>query len=154
MGAHAGGLARDDGVAVQQRARGGFGRGFNGEYGRHGVFYPGDGASATSAGCHQHVEWARLAERHLDKFFVWIDIEDHADIVGDLDVENFPTLLVQRHELVAFFGTMLPDANIAHRLLQTKAAYSDAELATLADSSEERREWQRDCNLRTLMRAA
>jgi len=96
----------------------------------------------------------QLAERHPDKFFVWIDIEDHADIVGDLDVENFPTLLVQRHELVAFFGTMLPDANIAHRLLQTKAAYSDAELATLADSSEERREWQRDCNLRTLMRAA
>ena len=96
----------------------------------------------------------QLAARHPDKFFVWIDIEDHADIVGDLDVENFPTLLVQRHELVAFFGTMLPDANVAHRLLQAKSAYSDAELATLADSSEERREWQRDCNLRTLMRAA
>jgi thioredoxin 1 len=95
-----------------------------------------------------------LAARHPDKFFVWIDIEDHADIVGDLDVENFPTLLVQRHELVAFFGTMLPDANIAHRLIQAKSAYSDTELATLADSSEERREWQRDCNLRTLMRAA
>lgn len=95
-----------------------------------------------------------LAARHPDKFFIWIDIEDHADIVGDLDVENFPTLLVQRHELVAFFGTMLPDAAIAHRLIQAKSAYTDAELATLADSSAERREWQRDCNLRTLMRAA
>src|SRR5688500_11765132 len=54
-----------------------------------------------------------LALRHLDKTFVWIDIEDQADIVGDLDVENFPTLLVQRGDTVAFFGTMLPDGAVA-----------------------------------------
>ncbi len=95
-----------------------------------------------------------LAGRHPDKFFVWIDIEDHADVVGDLDVENFPTLLLQHHELVAFFGTMLPDAALAHRLVQAKSALGDAELAELAISSEERRSWQADCNLRTLMRNA
>ncbi|WP_295997089.1 thioredoxin family protein [Rugamonas sp.] len=95
-----------------------------------------------------------LAARHPDKFFIWIDIEDHADVVGDLDVENFPTLLIQHHERVAFFGTMLPDAGIAHRLIQAQSAQSEAELAALADSSEERRQWQRDCNLRTLLRAA
>ncbi|GJJ01654.1 hypothetical protein RugamoR64_21920 [Duganella rhizosphaerae] len=95
-----------------------------------------------------------LAARHPDKFFVWIDIEDHADVVGDLDVENFPTLLIQHHELVAFFGTMLPDAALAHRLVLAKSALGDAELAELAVSSEERRRWQADCNLRTLMRNA
>ncbi|RFP16091.1 MULTISPECIES: co-chaperone YbbN [unclassified Duganella] len=95
-----------------------------------------------------------VAARHPDKFFVWIDIEDHADVVGDLDVENFPTLLIQHHELVAFFGTMLPDAALAHRLVQAKSALSDAELAELTVSSEERRRWQADCNLRTLMRNA
>ena len=95
-----------------------------------------------------------VAARHPDKFFVWIDIEDHADIVGDLDVENFPTLLIQHHELVAFFGTMLPDAGLAHRLVLAQSEQSDAELAILADSSDERRQWQRDCNLRTLLRAA
>jgi|SRR5476649_884453 len=95
-----------------------------------------------------------LAARHPDKLFVWIDIEDHADVVGDLDVDNFPTLLLQHHELVAFFGTMLPDAALAHRLVQAKSALSDAELAELAASSEERRRWQADCNLRTLMRNA
>ena len=95
-----------------------------------------------------------VAARHPDKFFVWIDIEDHADIVGDLDVENFPTLLIQHHELVAFFGTMLPDAGLAHRLVLAQSEQSDAELAMLADSSDERRQWQRDCNLRTLLRAA
>src|SRR5471032_289055 len=95
-----------------------------------------------------------VAARHPDKFFVWIDIEDHADVVGDLDVDNFPTLLIQHHELVAFFGTMLPDAGLAHRLVQAQSEQSDAELAELAASSEERRRWQADCNLRTLMRNA
>ena len=95
-----------------------------------------------------------VASRHPDKFFVWIDIEDHADVVGDLDVENFPTLLIQHHELVAFFGTMLPDAGLAHRLVLAQSEQSDEELSRLAVSSEDRIEWQRDCNLRTLMRNA
>ena len=95
-----------------------------------------------------------LAARHPDKVFVWIDIEDQADVVGDLDVENFPTLLLQRDDTVAFFGTMLPDAAVAERLLLAQAELPPAELARLADSSEERREWQRACNLRTLLRDA
>lgn len=93
-----------------------------------------------------------LAARHPDKFFVWIDIEDQADIVGDLDVENFPTLLIQRRELVAFFGTMLPDPGVAHRLLQSTAAQSDEELQALNLTNSERADWQRNCNLRTLLR--
>lgn len=94
-----------------------------------------------------------LAARHPDKYFVWIDIEDHADVVGDLDVENFPTLLIQHHEQVAFFGTMLPDPGLAHRLVQAQSAYGDGELAHLTAGSAERQSWQRDCNLRSLMRA-
>jgi thioredoxin-like negative regulator of GroEL len=92
-----------------------------------------------------------LAGRHPDKYFLWVDIEDHADLVGDLDVENFPTLLIQRHQHVAFFGTMLPDPNVAHRLIETQAELSDEELARQAASTEERRQWQRDCNLRALL---
>jgi thioredoxin 1 len=93
----------------------------------------------------------QLALRHPDKTFVWIDIEDQADVVGDLDVENFPTLLVQRGDTVAFFGTVLPDGAIAERLVQAQAAATPEELARLAASSEERRAWQRDCNLRVLL---
>jgi thioredoxin-like negative regulator of GroEL len=94
-----------------------------------------------------------LATRHPDKTFVWIDIEDQADIVGDLDVDNFPTLLVQRGDTVAFFGTMLPDGAVAERLVQAQAAATPEELARLAASSEERRSGQRDCNLRVLLAA-
>jgi thiol-disulfide isomerase/thioredoxin len=95
-----------------------------------------------------------LAARHPDKVFLWIDIEDQADVVGDLDVENFPTLLLQRGETVAFFGTVLPDPAVAERMVQAQVAQDDTEMARLAQSSEERRQWQRECNLRTLLRAA
>jgi thioredoxin 1 len=92
-----------------------------------------------------------LAARHPDKHFVWIDIEDQADVVGDLDVDNFPTLLIQRRDVVAFFGTVLPDATLAERLLAAQTSHSDDELASLAQASEERRSWQSACNLRTLL---
>jgi thioredoxin 1 len=95
-----------------------------------------------------------LAARHPDKTFVWIDIEDQADVVGDLDVENFPTLLVQRADTVAFYGTVLPDAAVAERMVQAQVAHGDEELARIAQSSAERRQWQRECNLRELLRAA
>lgn len=95
-----------------------------------------------------------LAARHPDKQFIWIDIEDQAEVVGDLDVDNFPTLLIQRGDNVAFFGTMLPDPALADRLVKAQAAQSDAELARLAGSSAERRGWQAACNLRTLLRNA
>jgi thioredoxin 1 len=92
-----------------------------------------------------------VAERHPDKVFVWIDIEDNADLLGDLDVENFPTVLVQREDMVAFFGTMLPELKLLDRLVLAQAELPAEELARLAGSSEERRAWQRDCNLRTLL---
>lgn len=95
-----------------------------------------------------------LAARHPDKLFVWVDIEDQADVVGELDIENFPTLLIQQDDHVAFFGTVLPDGGLAHRMVQAQQALSAQELAALAISTEERRTWQRDNNLRTMLAAA
>ncbi|MDB5934067.1 MAG: thiol reductase thioredoxin [Massilia sp.] len=96
----------------------------------------------------------QMASRHPELRFIWIDIEDQSDVVGDLDVENFPTLLVQRDDTVAFFGTVLPDPALAERLIAAQLANSSEELARLAASSEERRSWQQLCNLRTLLRDA
>ena len=94
-----------------------------------------------------------LAARHPDAVFVWIDIEDQADVVGDLDIENFPTLLIQHEDNVAFFGTVLPDGGLAHRMVQTQQALGAEELAALSTSTQERRDWQRDCNLRHMLAA-
>lgn len=95
-----------------------------------------------------------LASRHPDKRFVWIDIEDQADVVGDIDVENFPTLLFQRADTVAFFGAVLPEAQLADRLIAAQAKKSDAEVQAEANSSAERQGWQRDCNLRLRLQEA
>ena len=71
--------------------------------------------------CRQYRDcFDNLSVRHPDKRFVWIDIEDQADIVGDFDVDNFPTLLIQHRDHVAFFGTVLPDALLADRLIQAQ----------------------------------
>lgn len=59
----------------------------------------------------------RVAEAHPDKLFLWIDVEDEAEVVGDFDVENFPTLLIQCGDHVAFFGAITPDAGTANRLI-------------------------------------
>lgn len=92
-----------------------------------------------------------LAARHPDKRFLWIDIEDQADFIGDVDVENFPTLLIQRRDTVAFFGTVLPDIKLADRLILAQAEKSDAELRADAASTPEKAEWQRGSNLRAML---
>ncbi len=92
-----------------------------------------------------------IAARHPELRFVWIDIEDQADIVGDLDIENFPTLLIQHDDTVAFFGTVLPDPALAERLIAAQLSTSQDDLKRLAASNEERRGWQRDSNLKTLL---
>ncbi|SMP50024.1 thioredoxin family protein [Noviherbaspirillum suwonense] len=89
-----------------------------------------------------------LAARHPDHRFVWVDIEDEAEIVGDFDVEDFPTMLIQRGDTVVFFGTLLPDAGQLQRLLQAQLSMSASELQAQAASTDQRRSWQRDYNLR------
>ena len=89
-----------------------------------------------------------VAAQHPDQLLLWIDIEDQADLVGDLDVENFPTILMQRGDTVAFYGTMLPEPRQVARLLQAQLERPEAELIREAGSTPERQQWQRECNLR------
>ena len=92
-----------------------------------------------------------LAAEHPEQQFVWIDIEDQADLVGDLDVENFPTILIQHRDVVVFYGTMLPEPRQVARLLEAQLTRDEAELQREASSSAERQQWQQECNLRELL---
>nr|WP_314861288.1 thioredoxin family protein [uncultured Undibacterium sp.] len=60
----------------------------------------------------------QLRLQHPNKCFAWLDIEDHSSLTEDLDIENFPTILIQYEEKILFLGTMLPDSNLVNRLLQ------------------------------------
>lgn len=54
--------------------------------------------------------------------FVWIDIEDQADVVDPIEVENFPTLLIAAQGQARFFGTVTPHVDTARRLIQAQLA--------------------------------
>ena len=95
----------------------------------------------------------RIAEAHPEICFAYIDIETHADRFDDLDVENFPTLLIQRHDSVLFFGPMLPHHEILQRTVESFHAQSPDESRRYAGSDPERRNWQTERNLRQALAA-
>ena len=84
--------------------------------------------------------------------FVWLDIEDRADDMGDLDIENFPTLLIMRGELVLFFGTMLPHLGHLQRTIEVFLAQTREESFAYANSDNERKSWQENADLRSIGR--
>lgn len=86
--------------------------------------------------------------------FAWLDIEDQADVMGDIDVENFPTVLIRRGDLVLFFGVLLPHLGHLRRMLETFLAQTADESHRYAHSHPERAAWQTDSDLRRLPAAA
>ena len=48
----------------------------------------------------------------------WIDIEDDAELVGELDVETFPTIVVCDADHVRFAGPVTPQPETLLRLLR------------------------------------
>jgi thioredoxin 1 len=56
-------------------------------------------------------DWPELASR-------WIDIEDEAELVGELDVETFPTLVVLRGTAVLFHGPLPPQPEVLERVVR------------------------------------
>jgi len=56
--------------------------------------------------------------------FSWVDIEDEAEVMGDVDVETFPTLLIGHRSKAHFLGPVLPSAEHISRLLASLRAAS------------------------------
>ena len=82
--------------------------------------------------------------------FRWLDIEDEAEALGDLDVENFPTLLIGRAGLVLFYGPMLPQHKHLRRMIEQLLPLSLDESREHALSGEAHRAWQENADLRRL----
>jgi thiol-disulfide isomerase/thioredoxin len=59
-----------------------------------------------------------MAERFPRAEFRWVDIEDDAEAAEDIDVDNFPTILVRRGGETLFHGVLLPHHQHLERLLQ------------------------------------
>lgn len=49
-------------------------------------------------------DFQALAQEHPSATWLWIDVEDHAELVQALDITTFPTVLVGMGEQLVFFG--------------------------------------------------
>jgi thioredoxin 1 len=61
--------------------------------------------------------FAQMATRYPSFRFAWLDIEDQADLVGEIDVETFPTVLMADAQGTRFFGPLTPQAHTLSRML-------------------------------------
>lgn len=60
--------------------------------------------------------------------FSWVDIEDDAALLDEVEVENFPGVLIARGDRRLFFGTITPQPATLARLVQRAL---DGELQTI-----------------------
>ena len=60
-----------------------------------------------------------MAARYPSSRFVWLDIEDQSSLVGDIEVETFPTLLISHQQGIQFMGPLTPHAHTLSRLLDS-----------------------------------
>lgn len=95
--------------------------------------------------------FSELEAQYPEVGFIWVDIEDENSGVEDWDIENFPTILIQRNELVLFFGPMLPTQFVLKQTLNNFLSQSESEARQYAHASPERAMWQAE---RVFRRAA
>jgi thioredoxin 1 len=71
-----------------------------------------------------------LALKFPNVRFLWVDVEDEADLIDPIEVEDFPTILIANAGHPLFFGTVLPHMETLERLIQAKAVASDQDAMT------------------------
>jgi hypothetical protein len=74
---------------------------------------------------------AAVTADHSQAKFVWLDVEDEADLLYPLDVDNFPTILIAVGDAPRFYGPLTPQAQTLERLVRN--ALADASATPLAD---------------------
>jgi len=70
-------------------------------------------------------QFRELPARHPAAHFAWIDVEDEDEVMGELEVQTFPTLLVAHGSKPLFFGPVPPSGPQLARLLATLQAQAE-----------------------------
>ncbi|MBA3771442.1 MAG: thioredoxin family protein [Ramlibacter sp.] len=66
------------------------------------------------------------AAAHPELRFAWVDVEDEAEAMGDVDIETFPTLLIAHQDRPLFFGPLQPSGAQFTRLIASLQESSPA----------------------------
>lgn len=77
--------------------------------------------------------FALVQARFADMRFVWVDVEDQADLVDPIEVDNFPTLLIASAAEPHFFGPLTPQAGTLERIVRERSVHGDPAMARRAD---------------------
>jgi thioredoxin 1 len=75
-------------------------------------------------------EWCGVCREWRDAFtataaghpqlrFAWVDVEDEAEAMGDVDIETFPTVLIARENRPLFLGPVTPSGPGLSRLISS-----------------------------------
>lgn len=105
------------------------------------------------------VGFSAIARLFPDTAFRWIDIEDAADELSsidggqDMDIENFPTLLIFNRGKVVFFGPMLPLPQLLERTFKSLRALSGDALKNHISANAMHQQWQRLAPLQPILLA-
>ena len=82
-------------------------------------------AALCAAWCNTCTEFRaafdELAAQRSSVRFLWLDIEDDAELCGDVDVANFPTILAFRGDRILHYGVTVPLAGVVARLVDELA---------------------------------
>lgn len=73
----------------------------------------------------------QVASRFPQLRFVWVDVEDQADLVDPIEVETFPTLLVAAGGQALFFGPLAPQSGTLERIVRDRTGQPDAAVPVL-----------------------
>jgi thioredoxin 1 len=103
-------------------------------------------------------EWCGVCREYRSRFeatarqfpmasFHWLDTESDAEQLGDLEVDNFPTLIIKRQQAILFYGAMEPCAAHLERTLGAFLQQSPAQSQEYAFASAARRDWQQNEDL-------
>lgn len=74
-----------------------------------------------------------LAKEWPDMAFVWLDVEDEEEALGELDITTFPTVLLGRGTEAMFLGPVLPQPGVLQRMLER---FSQGDAQALPDGDE------------------
>ena len=59
----------------------------------------------------------QAAAAHPQLHFAWVDVEDEADAMGEVEIETFPTLMIARERVPLFLGPVQPSGSQVSRLI-------------------------------------
>lgn len=77
--------------------------------------------------------WCRACEKYQSTFdalacenrgsahFVWVDIDDDEHVLENIDIVDFPTLLIAQGDHIVFFGAVTPYPETVRQLLRRAA---------------------------------